>query len=180
MTHFNPSILSAADYEYAHSILGSSRLRDPDLTIAPDGAPYLYRWHVIPQNPLANCYFHVQVASDPERPPHDHPWDNTSAIISGGYDELIDFMPWMHYPDPRGMVLNTRQLRAGDVVHRRATEAHRLLLPTKFKYTMTLFSTGPKVRQWGFWFDDGWRDADVVTKMLSDGRSITREEYRDE
>jgi hypothetical protein len=41
--------------------------------IAPDGQPYLYRWHVIERNPEANTYFHIQVDDDPERPLHDHP-----------------------------------------------------------------------------------------------------------
>jgi hypothetical protein len=69
------------------SIIGNP-LRYPDLVIAPDGKPYLYRWHVFPQNAAAGVYFHIQVQSDPERPLHDHPWDNTSVILSGGYDEL--------------------------------------------------------------------------------------------
>ncbi len=26
----------------------------------------------------------------------------------------------------------------------------------KVAYTMTIFSTGPKVREWGFWYGDEW------------------------
>lgn len=137
--------------------------RNPDLTIAPDGEPYLYRWYVIPHDErVGNVYFHIQIGSDPERPLHDHPWDNTSVILAGGYDELyaaLGLPTEIAYP-------SMRQLRKGDVVHRRAEVAHRLILPKPFTYTMTLFTTGPARRRWGFWFPDGWRDErDVITTV---------------
>lgn len=149
------------DWVVGRSILG--HWRDPDLIIAPDGNPYLYRWHVIPQNTKANVYFHIQVASDPERPLHDHPWDNTSVILSGGYDEIWNPTPWLHEPGHTSREQPPRQLRAGDVCHRRAGEAHRLILPPDIPYTMTLFTTGPRVREWGFWFEDGWKSYKDVT-----------------
>ena len=145
-------------------------LRQPDLTIAPDGTPYLYRWHVIPRNQRANVYFHIQVADDPERPLHDHPWDNTSVILAGGYDEF--------YHDNL-QIVHTRKVREGDVVHRKAEEAHRLLLASSLGYTMTLFSTGPKRRRWGFWFPDGWHDQAEVIENLPDGRSIFKDPTRE-
>lgn len=153
--------LTAADCMLANGILkhrGGLRFCKPDLTIAPDGTPYLYRWHIIPRNEKANVYLHIQVASDPERPLHDHPWENTSVILSGGYDEVWDPTPWDRLNDNR----DVRKLRAGDVVHRKATEAHRLILPPEIPYTMTIFSTGPVLRPWGFWFPDGWRDSRTV------------------
>jgi len=122
-----------------------SLYRPPDLVISPDGNPYLYRWHVIPRNLDANIYFHVQVASDPERPLHDHPWDNTSIILAGGYNEIVQ---------TPGAFRQVYTRRVGDIVHRPAEQAHRLVLPGHLKYTMTLFVTGPKVREWGFWCYD--------------------------
>lgn len=146
----------------------------PDLVIAPDGDPYLYRWHVIPRNRQANVYFHIQTASDPERPLHDHPWHNTSVILSGGYDEIINPDP---LSDPGGEKTISR--RVGDVVSREASVAHRLILPEGIPYTMTLFTTGPKVRSWGFWCNDGvWRGHDEVTETLPDGRSVWKEPTR--
>ena len=150
-------------------------LRQPDLTIAPDGDRYLYRWHVIPRNQRANVYFHIQVADDPERPLHDHPWDNTSVILAGGYDELVKFEPWHQYPDPP----HIRCAREGAVIHRKAEEAHRLLLPPEFSYTMTVFSTGPWRRHWGFWFPTGWYDQLEVIENLPDGRSIFKDPTHD-
>ena len=65
-----------------------------------------------------------------------------------------------------------RCAREGAVIHRQAEEAHRLLLASPLGYTMTLFSTGPKRREWGFWFPDGWRNQRDVIENLPDGRSL--------
>lgn len=161
---FNPGILTPEDRELAWSILPlDKRLWKPDLAIMPDGSPYLYRWHLIPQNSRANVYFHIQVASDPERPLHDHPWDNFSVILSGGYDELWDPAP--EIPLGEGLPPIIRSFRKGDTIKRKATEAHRLILPEGIPYTMTLFSTGPKYNNWGFWYPDGFRPYEAVTVM---------------
>lgn len=159
-------ILSQEDERMAYAILGPRLHKQPDLVIAPDGEPYIYRWHLT-RTPFGGQYFHIQVASDPERPLHDHPWDNMSVILAGGYDEVWCPEPWMTYS--KGCI---RHLRRGDVMFRRASEAHRLVLPSSIPYAMTLFSIGPKVREWGFWYDDGWRPYTEVTRLTEDGRSI--------
>jgi hypothetical protein len=138
--------------------------REPNLVIAPDGEPYLYRWFMVPHNKKANVYFHVQVGDDPERPLHDHPWDNFSVILAGGYDEIIQPLP------PDGTVRTIRR-EPGNVIFRTAYCAHRLLLPTGRKYTMSLFSTGPTIKAWGFWYENGWRDAKEVT-VLQGNKSV--------
>ncbi len=124
-------------------------LRDPDEVIAPDGQPYLYRWFIVPPKSPANVYFHIQVGDDPDRPLHDHPWDNTSVILAGGYKETMSYSEGPPVP-----VVMLRQ--PGDVIHRRGSWPHRLQLLRGENYTMTLFTTGPKNRDWGFWTDDGW------------------------
>lgn len=143
---FHWGMLSPHDRDVAYTILGGKR--QPDLDIQPLGTPYLYRWWVTPREEFGNVYLHVQVASDPtDRPLHDHPWDNQSVILSGGYEErFVRSMPWGREA--------SRFVVQGDVVHRLATEAHRLILPAHFPYTMTLFTTGPVKRQWGFWCND--------------------------
>lgn len=142
--------------------------REPDVVIAPDGSPYLYRWHVAPRNDTANVYLHLQVADDPERPLHDHPWDNTSVILAGGYVERLQRNP---AKDSR---LLTLRREPGDVIHRKAEEAHRLFLPVGRTYTLTLFATGPHRRAWGFWLQDPtrWVDAQECIETLADGRSV--------
>lgn len=119
----------------------------PDLAIRPDGDDYIFRWHIIPRRSVgANVYLHLQIASDPERPLHDHPWDNQSVILAGGYKEV-----YVSRPD-ESWFEKERIVREGQVVHRRAEEAHRLFMLPDCPYTISLFSTGPVVREWGFWF----------------------------
>ncbi len=154
--------VTSDDYEMARKIIDSG-YRTADLVIAPNGSAYLYRWHVVPQNDRGNIYFHIQVADDPKRPLHDHPWDNMSVILSGGY---VEYLCHPGYTWPHEIY----QREVGDVVQRRATQPHRLLLPDGVPYTMTLFSTGPKIRKWGFWYPEGWVDADAVCR-LEDGIS---------
>jgi hypothetical protein len=148
ITEFDPHILSYPDLAIAERYVGL-RLAQPDVILAPDGEPYIYRWHIFADNAIGNTFFHVQVKSDPERPFHDHPWDNTSLILAGGYEEF-----YRDDPERTDTVhtWDTRWLKKGDFVFREATTAHRLVLPHGGKYAMTLFSTGPKVREWGFWY----------------------------
>lgn len=160
---------SEEDREIAHHYLGT--LYTPaDLVIAPDGeTPYIYRWHIVPRNPNANVYFHVQVADDPERPLHDHPWNNMSVILAGGYHEILNANP----PWPAHEQVFRRE--KGDVIFRSAYTAHRLMMPKDVKYTMTQFSTGPKIRQWGFWYPEGWRPADDDIELV-DGISRRKDD----
>lgn len=141
------SRLTPTDLAIAEFYLGSAD-REPDLDIRPDGdAEYLYRWYLTPRGPHGNVYLHLQVADDPERPLHDHPWDNQSVILAGGYDEVTCVNP------PYGRV-EIRKVRAGDTIHRKAEWSHRLILPKGFPYTMTLFTTGATRRDWGFWINN--------------------------
>ncbi len=165
MTSFKWSDLSDREREIALSIVGSER--EPDLNINPDGKPYLYRWYVVKRTARGNVYFHIQVADDPERPLHDHPWDNQSVILYGGYDEVLH--PYGGAPDPTRTRRHKREL--GDVIHRRAEWSHRLLMPKGNGRTMTLFSTGPKVHSWGFWYPDGFRPYEQVTRLSEDGKT---------
>lgn len=175
--------LSTEDWRFVMSCLGTrDRFMHPDLIIAPDGEPYIYRWWLVPRNEKANVYLHIQVADDPERPLHDHPWDNQSVIISGGYRERYVPLPRnpllrpdfsVHY-DGRQEPLE-RMVRKGDVVTRKAEEAHRIFLLDGVPYTITIFSTGPVRRDWGFWLDRGWVDSREVLQMTPDGRSIFME-----
>lgn len=142
------NILSKEDQDIAISYVGCC-LPFPNVILAPDGEPYLYRWHIFYDNKIGNTFFHVQVKSDPERPFHDHPWDNTSLILAGGYTEHYSTFP-RHQDTTK--LHSIRSLEKGDFVMRGATTAHRLILPPEFPYAMTLFSTGPKTRPWGFWY----------------------------
>ena len=112
--------------------------RSPDFVI---GDNYLRRWWVIPRNEMCNVYLHEILHSDDDRALHDHPWPNTSMILSGGYVEHT----------PEGVFVR----KAGDVIERAATALHRLECEDG-QSCVSLFITGPKVRDWGFACPQGW------------------------
>lgn len=112
--------------------------RAPDVVI---GADYLRRWWVVPRNAHSNVYLHDIRQSDDDRALHDHPWANRSLLIFGRYIE--------HTPD------GSFERRAGDLVERAATALHRLeIIPGE--RAISLFITGPRIREWGFACPQGW------------------------
>lgn len=138
---------------WAESIMNSRR---PDFVIGDD---YLRRWWVIPRNPFANVYLHQINRSDDDRALHDHPWANVSVLLKGGYRE--------HLPDGEAI-----ERKAGDVVQRQATDLHRLEL-IDGQPAVSLFITGPKVRDWGFACPNGWVPWQIFTGFAETGDSST-------
>lgn len=141
-----------------------TQLRDPDLIIdhgEPDN-PYIYRWHLIERNHVGNCYYHIQMRDDSDRGLHDHNYDNQSVILAGGYIETLQKDPAHQGP------VETLLRVPGDTVQRKAAWAHRLALPAGVPYSMSIFSTGPRIQPWGFWLPEGpgltpiWVDAAEV------------------
>lgn len=125
----------SAMQRWAEGLMAS---RPPDFVIGDD---YLRRWWVMPRNNYCNVYLHDIRKSDDDRAFHDHPWDNTSVLLLGSYVE--------HTPDGRFPRV------AGDVVSRPAHALHRLeIVPGD--HVVSLFMTGPKVRDWGFDCPHGW------------------------
>lgn len=136
--------------------------RDADFIIRPQGNPQTYRWWIIPRNRLFNIYLHRFVLSDEDRALHDHPWINASILLSGEYIE--------HTPSGK---FNRKE---GFAYFRRARSPHRIeLIKEKMSYSsiksippvalynnngfpvITLFITGPRIREWGFWCPNGFR-----------------------
>lgn len=114
--------------------------REPDFVI---GDNYLRRWWIIPRNDFCNIYLHEILRSDDDRALHDHPWENSSWLLDGSYIE--------HVPHGHSAVRT-----AGDFITRPATTLHRLEIPEGGR-AVSLFMTGPKVREWGFACPQGWR-----------------------
>ncbi len=113
--------------------------RSPDFVI---GAPaYMRRWWIIPRNEQQNVYLHEGLRDDDDRALHDHPWPNQSFLIRGRYREIT----------PEGAFIR----EAGSLITRAATDAHRLELVDGEPF-ISLFFTGPKVREWGFHCPKGW------------------------
>lgn len=118
--------------------------RKPDFIIGPENYPYLRRWWVIPRNRFFNIYLHNILRSDDDRATHDHPWLSLSIILTGGYDEVLsDSVKVRREP--------------GELIFRRPTTMHRIIVDGPRYAAWTLFLTGPIVRTWGFACPQGWR-----------------------
>lgn len=114
------------------------------------GQNYLRRWHIIPRNPLFNVYLHEFSGSDDDRALHDHPWWSCSIILDGWY---IEHVPKHKHSYPDTTIAAFRD--TGAITCRRAQAAHRIqILHTQ---AITLFITGPRRREWGFYCKHGWR-----------------------
>jgi len=137
--------------------------RPADFVIGGHERPYLLRWFVIPRNVVFNVYLHQFRRSDDDRALHDHPWlFNASWLLSGEYVE--------HTIKAGGLLVRTHR-RAGDWKLRWGKAPHRVELlqaamavgngsPKAFGPPLpcwTIFITGPRVRQWGFYcMERGW------------------------
>lgn len=112
----------------------------PDVVIGSDSKPYMFRWYVLPRNRWLNIYLHKFLADDDDRALHDHPWPSMSIMLKGA---ALEMLPGC-----------SRLIVAGDVVFRTAEHKHRLVVIDP--PTWTLFITGSKVRDWGFWCPQGF------------------------
>jgi len=112
--------------------------RHPDIIIGDD---YLLRWHVIPKNRFLNIYLHEFRHSDDDRALHDHPWYSVSFLLQGEIKEHTF----------NGMRFIKRFLP----VFRSAKMAHRIELIKGPAWT--IFITAPKIREWGFHCQNGWK-----------------------
>lgn len=142
---------------------------DPDFIIRPHGTLQTLRWWIIPRNRFFNIYLHKFVQSDDDRALHCHPWINSSILIDGQY---IEHTPKGKFYRHQGHVYFRRAKSPHRVELRQSIEGEngiRIVAPiTGFLETIpfynpkpipviTIFITGPKIREWGFWCPKGWR-----------------------
>ena len=110
-----------------------------------DDEPYLERYYLFLKDRETfpfNIFLHKFLKSDDEEL-HDHPWNFTTVILSGGY--------WEHTPNGKTWY------GPGTVLHKKATDLHRLELNAELgTNTWTLFIPGKKYREWGFQTVKGW------------------------
>ena len=116
------------------------RRRQPDFTVSGANGAYLRRWFLVPRNRFLNVYLHEFLDSDDDRALHDHPWASLSWLLFGLLTEVT--------------TQGRTGLLPGAWVYRKATHAHRLVLYGD--RAVTLFITGPRVRDWGFHCPKGW------------------------
>lgn len=113
----------------------------PHFVIGHADRPYLRRWYILPRNRFVNVYLHQFLRDDDDRALHDHPWPYLSVILRGGYYEITGAGSAWYGP--------------GTILTRHATHRHRVELH-QGKPCWTLFITGPRVREWGFYCKHGW------------------------
>ena len=125
-----------------------ARRREPNFRITRDGGSrvYLRRWWLISRNSYFNVYLHEMLLDD-DVVLHDHPYWSVSLVLTNGLMENYKLNP--ETPE----LSKRRWLREGQVVLRSSTFAHQLIVA---KPAWTLFVTGPRIREWGFWCPRGW------------------------
>lgn len=143
--------------------------RTPDVVIGDD---YLHRWHLIPRNQYCNIYLHVFHGSDDDRACHDHPWHSVSILLRG---RLIEFYLERSVSDADRIGSQCYKMKRRRVprflpVLRRATHSHRLALHSD--KAVTLFITGPWLRNWGFLCPDRETRAPIKGRPSAFSRSI--------
>lgn len=160
--------------------------RPPDFVIGSPQNPYLLRWYMIPKNSFFNIYLHKFCRSDDDRAQHDHPWSwNISVILKGAY---IEHMPLFRkgFGSGDNFRITTRLRRPWRPIFRRGTTPHRVELLHEYitfvprwslqimeeKPVWTLFITGPRVRDWGFYCPKGWRRWQDFVSVRDKGNDV--------
>jgi len=134
-------------------IITWAQRREPDFVIGGSARPYLRRWWIV-RTPLFCIYVHQFLRSDDDRALHDHPWlFNASRLLRGPYIEWV--------PSAGGNCQRPvcRFLKPGQWKFRWGPAPHRVQLHSAMGVAQpcwTLFITGPRVRQWGFYCPQGW------------------------
>jgi hypothetical protein len=121
--------------------------------------PYLFRWCLAPKNRFGNIYLHLIVRDDDDRALHDHPFDSVSIVLDGPLSEI---RRCKHGDE-------IREFKAGDIVFRSASAAHRLFLDRRGTPAVTCFFVGPRRRQWGFLCPSRWVHWKEFTAYSVDG-----------
>jgi hypothetical protein len=163
-------------------IIRVSSRRAPDFVIGGNNNPYMLRWWLTPWSgkyrdiadgdktllqhlvsKLPGCYLHLILRSDDDRALHDHPWRNCSIVLRGSY---------LEHTIAAGGVHQRARRSAGDIVWRRARDAHRIEIDSGACWS--LFLTGARVRHWGFHCPSGWVHWRIFTNPADGGKTIGR------
>lgn len=120
-----------------------------------DGLPYLERYYILHSDRfkwIPGIYLHKFISSDEDPELHDHPWcTSLSFILTGGYREERRV----------GENVVTYNVLPGHFNMIKKSTFHRIDLLDK--YAWTLFCSGNREQDWGFWNRDtkeyaSWRE----------------------
>jgi len=133
--------------------------RQPDEFIGGQERPLIERWHIFRKSRLKfleNVYLHRICRSDDDRALHDHPWWNISIVLSGGYYEVMPDIA-LGYADGWWRGTHQKWRGPGSIVFRSSEAMHRIEMPEHPPTeTWTLFITGRKSKEWGFFCPKGF------------------------
>lgn len=118
--------------------------------VGKDGTPYMRRYYLI-KNEWLRVYVHEILRSDEDPELHDHPWDFTTVLLSGGYVEEV---PLNEHSNWQAGETKKVQWPRFSVIRHKAEDFHRLELE---KPVWTLFIAGNNRRGWGFLTKSGWK-----------------------
>jgi len=128
-----------------------SRCRD----IRVEDELYLRRFYITPRrkDPYGNStgrylgfgvYLHYFYVGDEDRQLHNHPWKYAlSYILTGGYME--------ERRNNNSYAVETRDVKTGTFNFISADDFHRVIKKPGGKHVWTLFFTGFRNQDWGFW-----------------------------
>lgn len=130
--------------------------------IEVDGEPYLRRFYIKRSGRFPGIYLHYFYRGDADRDLHNHPWDiSISLILAGGYAEERLHRIWTKQGWRNTVV--TRLLRPWNINIIKANDFHRVDFIPGVKGTWTLFCSGKRVQDWGFYIKDTGKFIDNQT-----------------
>ena len=129
-----------------------------DQVIYRGDRPYLLRRFLHPRDEKPQRAYLHHIRYDDEHDPHDHPWPSLGWLLHGALIEQ-----WWDTPHAACTAPCTGSVRLvpGAKVLRPPYHIHRLVLPDGVPEAITMFVTGAKCRDWGFWTPTGfiaWND----------------------
>lgn len=163
--------------------------RWPDFIVGDKDDPYLLRWYIIPRNKVFNIYLHKFCRSDDDRALHDHPWlFNCSILLRGSYFEHRFKQRKNEYARSTLPGITKKFRNAFSFVFRWRKSPHRVELMPRVDIDTngnrhyhpaeqpcwTIFITGPRVREWGFYCPKGWRHWKIFVADTDTGNTTGR------
>lgn len=118
--------------------------------VSREGQLHFRRWRLI-QTPWFAVFIHHIARSDEDKDPHSHPFNFTSFILRGGYQELV--MWWDSILDP-APAMKIHTIRAGEYLTRRSHEFHKITLLDS-KPVWSLVFIGRRTPEWGYLTKEG-------------------------
>jgi hypothetical protein len=117
---------------------------------------YLRRLRVV-TTPWFSVMLHWINEPDSDRHPHCHPWNFWSLVLRGGYTE-VNYVTSFSRPAVRDDLAERNSWPRWSLHRMTTRRAHRIT--SVQPRTVTLVVTGRRVREWGFWTEQGfipWR-----------------------